>query len=79
LWIGKNPFHDQLEVHLAKSPLKPIMVELISMNGAKVYSKVFGISTTINLDLSNSKISSGIYLLKTQVDGTVYTHKVIKE
>ena len=79
LWIGKNPFHDQLEVHLAKTPLKPVMVELISMNGAKVYSKVFGISTTINLDLSNTKLSSGIYLLKTQVDGKVYTNKVIKE
>ncbi|MFS8082519.1 MAG: T9SS type A sorting domain-containing protein, partial [Ginsengibacter sp.] len=79
LWIGNNPFHDQLEVHLAKTPLKPIMIELISMNGAKVYSKVFGVSTTINLDLSNSKLSSGIYLLKTQVDGTVYTNKVIKE
>ncbi len=79
LWIGNNPFHNQLEVHLAKTPLKPIMIELISMNGAKVYSKIFGVATSINLDLSSSKISSGIYLLKTQVDGKIYTHKVIKE
>ena len=79
LWIGTNPFHNQLEVHLAKTPLKPIMVELISINGAKVYSKVFGVATTINLDLNNSKLSSGIYLLKTLVDGIVYTNKVVKE
>lgn len=79
LWIGKNPFHDQLEVHLAKTPLKPVTVELISMNGAKVYSKVFGAATTFTLDLSSSKLSSGVYLLKTMADGTVYTNKVVKE
>ena len=78
LWIGKNPFHDQIEVYLAKTPGKPILLELISMNGAMVFKKEFNASTFTRMDLSKNKLSIGIYILKIIADGTVYTQRLVK-
>ncbi len=74
-----NPIHDQLNVYLAKIPTQPIVLELIAMNGARVFRKEYGTSNIINLDLSKNKLSAGIYVLKAMVDGTMYTQRVVKE
>jgi photosystem II stability/assembly factor-like uncharacterized protein len=79
LRIGNNPFHDKIIIHLDKLPQKQVKVELISLNGATIFKKEYGSANTIQIDLSNTKISAGMYLLKAYVDGVVYSNKVVKQ
>lgn len=79
LWVGNNPFHDIINIHLAKIPQQSIKVELMNESGAKVYFKEFGSSNFINVDVSRINLASGVYLLRTTVDGKIYTNKLLKQ
>lgn len=78
LWVGNNPFHNQLNIRLAKIPLQSVKVELLNANGAKVFYKEYGSANTFIIDLAGVQLSSGIYVLRTFVDGKIYVNKVIK-
>ena len=69
VWVGNNPFHDIINIRLAKNPQQNIKVRLMNMEGAKVYYKEYGNSNEILINLSGTNLSSGVYLLKTIVDG----------
>ncbi|HWH62456.1 MAG TPA: T9SS type A sorting domain-containing protein, partial [Ginsengibacter sp.] len=79
LWIGNNPFHDVINVRLAKVPQQSIRVELMNGNGAKVYFKEFGSANEININVSGINLAAGVYLLRATVDGKVYTNKLLKQ
>ncbi|MEP6928063.1 MAG: T9SS type A sorting domain-containing protein [Ginsengibacter sp.] len=78
LWVN-NPFHEIINIRMAKDPRQNIKVELVNMEGAKVYHKEFGMSNEIHINLSETRISSGVYLLKTLIDGKTYINKVVKQ
>jgi hypothetical protein len=79
VWVGNNPFHDIINIRLAKNSQHNIKVELMNMQGAKVYYKEYGNSNEILINLSGTRLSSGVYLLKTMVDGETYLNKVVKK
>ncbi|MGZ4048513.1 MAG: T9SS type A sorting domain-containing protein, partial [Bacteroidia bacterium] len=79
LWVGNNPFHDIINIHLAKVPQQSVKVELMNESGAKVYFKEFGSTNFINVDVSKINLASGVYLLRTTVDGKIYTNKLLRQ
>jgi hypothetical protein len=79
LWVGNNPFHNIINIRLAKIPQQNVKVELINESGAKVYFKEFGNTDFINLNVSAMNLASGVYLLRTTVDGKIYTNKLLKQ
>ena len=79
VWLGNNPFHDAIDIHLARTPQQNVKVELINTAGAKVYYKEYGNSNEIHLNFSGTHLSPGIYVLKTLVDGKAYTNKMVKQ
>ena len=79
LWVGNNPFHDIINIHLAKIPQQSIKVELINESGARVYFKEFTSTNFLNVDVSKLNMASGVYILRTAVDGKIYTNKLLKQ
>jgi hypothetical protein len=79
VWVGNNPFHDIVNIRLARSPQQNVRVELLNANGAKIYFKEFGSSNVINLNVSSINLAAGVYLLRTTVDDKVYMNKLVKQ
>jgi len=79
LWVGNNPFHDIINIHLAKIPQQSIKIELMNESGARVYFKEFGSTNFLNVDVSKLSMASGVYILRTTVDGKIYTNKLLKQ
>ncbi len=79
IWVANNPFHNFINIHLAKVPEQKVIVELITMEGAKLYSFEYGKSSDINVDVSHISLSAGVYLLRTIIDGRTYINKVLKQ
>ncbi|KAA9039391.1 T9SS type A sorting domain-containing protein [Ginsengibacter hankyongi] len=78
LWVGNNPFRDIINIHLAKIPQRSIKVELMDESGARVYFKEVGSTNFLNVDVSKLNMASGVYILRTTVDGKIYTNKLLK-
>jgi hypothetical protein len=79
IWVGNNPFHDIINIRLAKNPQQNVKVELMNESGAKVYFKEFGNTNQISVNVSGINLASGVYLLRTTVDGKIYTNKLLKQ
>ncbi|HEX7457437.1 MAG TPA: T9SS type A sorting domain-containing protein, partial [Ginsengibacter sp.] len=79
IWVGNNPFHDIINIRIAKNPQQDIKVELMNENGAKVYFKEFGNTNQVSVNVSGMNLASGVYLLRTTVDGKIYTNKLLKQ
>lgn len=79
LRVGNNPFRDLIKINLAKVSQQSIRVELMNVNGAKVYLKWFGATNEIDVDLAGMHLSPGIYLLQTTVDGKNYINKLVRQ
>ena len=39
VWVGNNPFHDVINIHLSKMPQQSVKVELMNVAGATVFHK----------------------------------------
>ena len=79
IWVGNNPFHDIINIRIAKNPQQNVKVELMNENGAKVYFKEFGNTNQVSVNVSGMNLASGVYLLRTTVDGKIYTNKLLKQ
>jgi hypothetical protein len=79
VWVGNNPFHDVINIHLARMPQQSVKIELMNVAGAIVYHKEYGNSNDIIVNVSGSNLSSGIYLLRTIIDGKTYSNKLLKQ
>ena len=79
VWIVNNPFHDQFGLRFAKKPAGPVLVELFTASGARVYQKQFASAYDIPVTLSGTGVGKGVYFLKTAVDGKIFTNKVVKQ
>ena len=79
LWITGNPFRDVIKVNLEKTPKTSVIIDLISINGGKVFSKEYAASTQISIQLSGRSISSGTYILRATADDKTYFEKVVKQ
>jgi pimeloyl-ACP methyl ester carboxylesterase len=76
-----NPFKESLMVRLSQSTNKEFLVELYSMNGAKLLTRKVHNSIPNErhkLDLPNNLLK-GIYLLKVTSDKEIISKKIVKE
>jgi photosystem II stability/assembly factor-like uncharacterized protein len=74
-----NPFKTFTKVQLAKTPQQRVQFDLISLSGVKMYHGEFERLTELTLDFSKINLSRGAYLLRANVDGQLFSHKLIKE
>jgi trimeric autotransporter adhesin len=74
-----NPFRSYLELRVARLPQQSVYMELMTIDGKKIYNKEAASSNSIRLELSAIRLSAGPYLLRTRVDGVWYINKVLKE
>ena len=69
-----NPFNDVLQVVLNDNSAGSIT--LLDMNGRTILGGNFNNESIINLDALN--VQSGIYILKVEIDGIIFTRKLMK-
>jgi hypothetical protein len=69
-----NPFNDVIQVVLNDN--SDGSITLIDMNGRTVLEGNFNNESSINLNTNN--IQSGIYILKVEIDGILFTRKLMK-
>ncbi|MBI1344447.1 MAG: hypothetical protein GC171_16110 [Terrimonas sp.] len=79
LWLVTNPFQSQINLRLARQPLRDIRVELLNVSGARVYEGTYGSATVLSIDVSRLGLSKGVYLLRTVVDGELFVNKLVKQ
>lgn len=77
--VVENPFRSSIAVRFAKLPQQKVRFELVNVAGAVVYSKDYGSANQLTIDLSGMSLSSGTYILKTTVDGKLFTNKLVKQ
>ena len=69
-----NPFNDIIQVALNDNSTGRIV--LLDMNGRSVLEGNFNNESSINLNTNN--VQSGIYILKVEIDGILFTRKLMK-
>ena len=79
-----NPFNNQLmlDIQTQETIDHRISVEMYNIQGQKVAAITPQSNTTANSQQSlidTNHLPNGIYLIKTQIGGQVYTNKVIKQ
>ena len=78
-WITGNPFRDKIRINFEKTPKSSVKVELISINGVKVFTKEYAASSQVEIQLSGKAISNGTYIIRATADDKTYFEKVVKQ
>jgi hypothetical protein len=79
LQVVNNPFQTYIDVRFSRVPKQHIQAELLTVSGAKLFSKTYGAASQIRLNLASLNMSSGTYLLRVVADGKQYVSKVVKQ
>ena len=79
LWVLNNPFETVIKLRLSKTPQHKVLVDLTNMAGVRVYHNEYQGSNEITIDLSGINLATGTYILRTNIDGQLYTRKLIKK
>ncbi|HEX8314781.1 MAG TPA: T9SS type A sorting domain-containing protein, partial [Flavisolibacter sp.] len=78
VWVVNNPFKNYIDVRLAKDAAK-VRLQLVNAAGSIVEEKSFeNVTALIHWQLSND-VGTGTYILRTIVDGTALSSKLIKQ
>ena len=77
--VVNNPFQSYIDLRFAILPKQPVQAELLTVSGAKLFTKLYGAASQIRLNLAGMNIASGTYLLKVVADGKQYVSKVVKQ
>jgi hypothetical protein len=79
VYVINNPFENSIQVRLAQQPKSKVSLSLFDMSGKLLVAKEFRNAGTY-LELNTSFIQSkSIYILKTDVDGIIFTNKLVKD
>ncbi|AKQ47101.1 hypothetical protein TH63_17980 [Rufibacter radiotolerans] len=80
--VYPNPFVQNLNVEVDAAKAGELTVVLYYVTGKKAFEQTFTVESgvsTVELPLNNSSLSSGIYILTTELNGQVTTARVIKQ
>ncbi|MFK7923862.1 MAG: T9SS type A sorting domain-containing protein [Bacteroidia bacterium] len=78
--VQPNPFQDELEVQYTDPIVGPVSLELYTIQNVLVLDKRWTLaSVSHRLSLDTSSLREGLYMYRLEVNGTVYTGKVLKE
>jgi hypothetical protein len=74
-----NPFLDKIEIRFASIP-KSVRVMVTDASGKQVAQRNYNdlASTRISID-KLSALGTGVYFMRTVVDGTVFSHKLVRQ
>jgi len=74
----ENPVSDYLKLRSQNIKNTQVEIDLISLNGIKVYGKVYNDYNDLNISIPLNEISSGFYILKIITnEGFTYSNKVL--
>jgi len=79
VWVLNNPFTTSIKVRMARLPQRSARFDLISMSGVTVYQKEYESANEVTIDLTGRNLATGVYLLRSNIDGRVFTHKLVKK
>nr|WP_239025657.1 IPT/TIG domain-containing protein [Rufibacter hautae] len=82
--VYPNPFDntDALNLEVAAEKAGKLTVALYYVTGKKAYEQIFNIESgisTLEIPVNNTSLSSGLYILTTELNGQVSTLRVIKK
>jgi hypothetical protein len=79
VWVVNNPFETSIKLRLAKTPKQKVQFSLLNILGTQIWQNEYASSNEFTLDFSWIYLPSGAYLLRTNVDGQIFTNKIIKK
>jgi len=79
--VMNNPFSSYIDIRFDKLPKGRVSVQLVDMNGKRVYNRVLNdpASSVIHLSTSQLSLSSGVYILHVEAEDKRYTEKLVKK
>jgi len=79
VYLAGNPFTDKINIQFAKTPNSKVSVKIYDIKGSKIYEAAYNnyTQTSLQVILSN-KLAQGIYSVKVETGGKVYTLKAMK-
>lgn len=78
--VQPNPFQDELEVQYSDPIIGPVSLRLYTIQNVLVLDKRWTLANASHrLSLDTSGLREGLYMYQLEVNGTIYTGKVLKE
>src|SRR5439155_14200122 len=78
IWIVNNPFTQYIDLRFAKQPGN-VKLQLVNASGAVVAERSFtALSTQLRWDISQN-LGRGTYVLRSFVDGKLFSNKLVKQ
>ncbi len=78
--VSPNPFTSNINVQLTNQTAGNVLIKVTDVVGKTLYQKNYTNvnNQVLNVDLQNSKLSSGTYILSVTIAGNTQTFKVVK-
>ncbi|HZH64910.1 MAG TPA: hypothetical protein VEY10_08450 [Flavisolibacter sp.] len=79
--VINNPFSDYIDIRFGKVPQRPVKIQLTDASGKILLTQMFsGLSQNIlRFNTSAKFLTTGYYILSAEVDGSIYSAKVLKQ
>ncbi|HEY0356614.1 MAG TPA: T9SS type A sorting domain-containing protein, partial [Flavisolibacter sp.] len=78
VWTVNNPFHNYIDLRFGKEA-KQVELQLLNTGGSIISKKNFSnISNQVRWNVPGN-LSAGTYILRSYVDGELFTHKLVKQ
>lgn len=80
VYLAGNPFTDKINIQFAKIPNSNVSINIYDLKGSKIYEAGYinYMEPSLQIDISN-KLARGIYSIKVETGGQVYTLKAMKQ
>ena len=80
VYLAGNPITNNINIQFAKTPNGRIAVCIYDMKGSKVYESVYNnySQTSLQINTTNKLLAHGVYSIKVETAGTIYSLKAIK-
>ncbi|MDQ6844854.1 MAG: T9SS type A sorting domain-containing protein [Bacteroidota bacterium] len=80
VYVLNNPFANSIHLRFANQPKDKVVLKLYDAAGKMLVSREFkNAGNLLELNLSSSIISKGIYLLEARIDGDIFTYRLLKQ
>lgn len=78
--LVNNPFSDHIDIRFTKNLKGPVVLTLVDLSGRQIASNTFynPLSSVIRFD-HNKTLSNGIYVLRVENEGNLYSIKLVKD
>ena len=80
VYLAGNPITNSINIQFAKSPNGKVSVSIYDMKGSKIYTVTYNnyTQTSLQINTPNKLLAHGIYSVKVETAGKIYSLKAIK-